>query len=218
MKTQILKTQISKAILLAMMIALAAPAANAQRREASQTEKSKKTEQPANQHSNRSSHESDKIKNSRKQNNGSTERRETTTYKRNQQHQNKDGKYAHYGNKNWNQHKDHYRYNRHQRVAVHVNSPVFVDWNIYAHKHRHISFRRVPRKALWIQLDGEHFLVHRGKFYRPSPAGFYRVKPPLYLKTLPEGYNVLWVRGLKFFNFHGVLFIDTPLGFKIIAS
>ena len=218
MKTQILKSQISKAILLAMMIALAAPAANAQRREASQTEKSKKVEQSTTSHSNRSSQTNNKYESSRNAKSGVTQRRESNTYKKDQNHQDRGEKYAHHGNKDWKKHKDRFRYDRHASINVHVNPPVFTDWNVYAHHHRHISFRRVPRKAIWINLDGDNLLVHRGKFYRPSPMGFYRVKPPRYINSLPDGCNLLWVKGQKFFNFHGVLFIDTPLGFKIIAS
>ena len=214
MRTQIFKTQFSKVILLAMMIALVAPAAKAQRRESSQNEKSRKIEQPAQ----RSSQTTDRYQSARNTKNTVTSRNGSNTYKKGQQHRNTNEKYTKHGNNDWKKHKNRFHYDRHANINVHVHPPVFVDWNVYAHNHRPISFKRVPRKAIWIHLDGENFLVHRGKFYRPSPEGFYRVKPPHYINTLPEGCELLWVKGQRFFNFHGVLFIDTPRGYKIIAS
>lgn len=185
MKTQIFTKHISKALLLAMVIALAAPTANGQRREVSGNEKSQKAEQQKNQHHPSTDH---------------------------------NNKIANKNNNDWHKTHANKHWDRPAKVHVYVHPPVINNWGVYSYHHQPICFRRVPKKSMWVNLDGENYLMYKNRFYLPGPLGFYRVSIPKFINELPEGCSLVLIKGQKFYNFHGILFIDTPLGFRLIAS
>ncbi|MBN1926173.1 MAG: hypothetical protein JW798_10080 [Prolixibacteraceae bacterium] len=88
----------------------------------------------------------------------------------------------------------------------------------YWHKYNkpNIAFRRLPRKAVWVKLDGDSFFFYRNRFYKASPFGYYRVKPPRYIQVLPHGAQLLIVNGLPVYHYFGVHFVKTPFGFEIL--
>ncbi len=91
------------------------------------------------------------------------------------------------------------------------------DWNNRHYREHHpISFRKLPRKAVWVHLNGEGYFLYKGKFFMASPFGYYRVDPPKYLRILPDGCHRVWVNGNPMFKYHDIFFIETPLGFKIM--
>lgn len=80
-----------------------------------------------------------------------------------------------------------------------------------------IAFRRVPRKGVWVNIEDVNYVMYHSKFYHSSPFGFYRVYLPTYIKYLPEGCHEVWVNGHQIFRLHGVQFLSTPFGFKVIV-
>ncbi|MDA3928906.1 MAG: hypothetical protein PF541_08085 [Prolixibacteraceae bacterium] len=228
MKTQINKQGTIKAILLAIAIALFSPTLNAQRRGGNEESKSQKVEQRNNRESNRSSkpkkeyrraqpkqnHETFKSTNKDRRK-GDNQKKSTYQYKnkQNKQHLNKhqSNKYVKHGHK-----KNNYKY--HKPIHVNIHTPVYSYWDIHDHSRHNISFRKIPRKSILVYLDGESYLLYKRKFYQANYWGFYRVNPPRYVEHLPEGSDLVIHKGYQLFNFHGILFIDTPLGYKIINS
>lgn len=99
-------------------------------------------------------------------------------------------RHNHYNNKNWDDHKN---------------------WN-----HHPVSFRKLPRKAVMVQLDGDGYIFYKGNFYMASPFGYYRVDPPQYLRVLPRGCHRVWVNNHPMFRYNDILFVETPFGFKIM--
>jgi len=81
----------------------------------------------------------------------------------------------------------------------------------------HIRFRQLPRTAVWVSLDGEGYFLYHKKFYKASPFGYYRVHPPRYIQVLPEGCQLVWLRGRPAFRYFGVHFVKTPFGFEIFS-
>lgn len=211
MKTQILKQQIRIALATAIVLAVFTTTTNAQRRDSDENNRTtKRTEQPAKYKS--KSADEKKVTYRRPVENNKAEANRNNKYDKHDSYKHHDKKHK----DEWRKDKHYHRnYDRHNDVHVHLNPPVY-HWDI--HPHPHISFRKLPRKAIWVFLDGENYFVHRGRFYMSSPFGYYRVKPPKYIQTLPNGCDSIWVKGRQVFDYHGVLFINTPLGFKIIAS
>lgn len=78
-----------------------------------------------------------------------------------------------------------------------------------------ISFRVLPRKAIWVELDGESFFLYKRHFYKASPFGYYRVKPPRYVQVLPHGTQLLIVNGVPMYNYYGVHFVKTHFGYEV---
>jgi hypothetical protein len=85
------------------------------------------------------------------------------------------------------------------------------------HHHKHVKFRTLPRKAVWVVIDGENYALYRGKFYQPGPFGYYRVSPPVYLRHLPENCMQVNIDGSPCWRLHNIVFIETPFGFRIIS-
>ena len=121
---------------------------------------------------------------------------------------------------NERKHFDDHRDKKHIDKDIHVRVDPFPHREIRRHHVKprpHICFRTMPRKAVWVMLEGNSYAFYRGKFYLPSPFGFYRATPPVYLQTLPEGCFRVIVNGQPMFRYHGILFIETPMGFKVIV-
>lgn len=120
----------------------------------------------------------------------------------------------------------------HQRHKKHNNQHLYKSNNYNNYKYTNkghqkhaieyysktISFRKMPRKSYWIDVNGENYLVHNKHFYQHSPWGFYKVKHPKYIHYLPEGYHVDWRKGKRFYHYNDLVFIYTPRGFKLINS
>ena len=143
----------------------------------------------------------------------------------NDKRKNEQGK-KHYNGNRYAEHKDkkshdsyhgHWKYDNRNyngwQSTVHIEIDPYRDY----HPHHHVAFRKIPRKAIWVQLDGNYYVTIKGRFYQPGPMGYYRVKPPRYIKHLPDGCQVVWTNGQQFFQLHGILFLNTPMGFKVIV-
>lgn len=117
---------------------------------------------------------------------------------------------------NW-EYREKQHFNKHLANGIHVqiNPRVYPHYE-YHHKH-HVAFRKIPRKAIWIQLDGNYYVIHRGRFYQPGPMGYYRVVAPKFINQLPGGCQVIWSNGQQYFHFQGILFLSTPIGFQVIV-
>lgn len=228
MKTQINKQGTIKAILLAMAIALFSSTLNAQRRGENEENKSQKIEQQSKRESNRSNKSKKEYKKAQTKQNHETfkstdkdrrkgDKQNKSTYqyknKQNKQHLNLDqsNKYTKHIHKKY-----HSKY--HKPIHVNIHTPVYSYWDIHDHSRHNISFRKIPRKSILVYLDGESYLLYKRKFYQANYWGFYSVNPPRYIERLPEGSDLVIYKEHRLFNFHGILFIDTPLGYKIINS
>lgn len=207
MKTQTNKSVVQKALVIAILIAFFAPQSWGQSRRKSTVEVQEKTavkqRRPVDKQKYKSYSEKEETvayRNDRQENHYQIDRHKY-------QHKKQDSRYD---NRYWS-HKNKYDSHVHIYAAPHLT-------------HRHIevypeiSFRKLPKKAIWVYLDGESYYVHKGRFYQLSPMGYYRVKPPRFVHHLPEGHSIMWVNGQKVFHYRGILFVDTPFGFKVITS
>jgi len=100
---------------------------------------------------------------------------------------------------------------------VHVNPPRVHPNDYIWHHHKNVRYRHLPRKAVWIAIDGMNYAYYKGRFYLPGPFGFYKVTPPTYLHNLPGGCIRVHVDGTPMWGLHGILFIETLFGFKVIV-
>lgn len=123
----------------------------------------------------------------------------------------------------FNYKKDHFKdkENSHKRYGENLdhkrNHYNHKDWdNHNKWNHHPVSFRKLPRKAFMVHLDGEGYIFYKGNFYMASPFGYYRVDPPQYLRVLPGGCHRVWVNNHPMFRYNDILFVETPFGFKIM--
>lgn len=210
MKTQNLYPIIQKAALIAIVAALVTPVAFSQNRRKSTTETTKQEikyrrpsqikvdiqDTPSLQRKGES-HEKNKK-----------QYEHTFNYQADQTHfYHKKQKSAHYH--------DYWTTHHHHNHGVHLN---YNHQLKYRNERPAISFRELPKKAVWVRLNGESYYIHKDRFYQHSPYGYYRVKPPKFVENLPVGHSIMWVNGQKIYNYRGVLFINTPFGFKIITA
>lgn len=108
----------------------------------------------------------------------------------------------------------HYKYHS---PKVHVLPPRYSEKHYRWHRHHHVSFRTLPRKASWVFIDGVNYAYYRGKFYVPGPMGFYSVTPPVYLRNLPHGCVRIMMNGSPAWSLNGIILIETPFGFRIVV-
>lgn len=206
MKTQLLNTITGKVIILAMLIALTTITASAQRRETTKQSK-EKIEKPILKSNNKQAkytpHEG-------------TQRRASENYSRNYNKKLEDR-----SRKNNNEHREYaYRITKKNQpgVHVHITPPVMINLHTPNYYHQHIRFHKIPRKAVWIELDNVNYMVYKKKFYLPTHGGFYRVKKPKYSRALPANCSLVIINGKPFYHLHGILFANTPRGYKIMTS
>jgi len=224
MKTQIFKTRIITAIFAILIIAVAAPQAGAQRREQNnskekidnaikQVEKSTAKERDSHKDYNkpvRPGNDQNKKERPSSNNNHENDRADNNWKNNNDYHKEN----IHHNNE-WNHNHENWNHNRNSDFHVNLDLRPHHDYNW--HRFNHISFRNLPRRAVWVLIDGENYAFYRGRFYLPGPFGFYRVTPPDYLRTLPEGCFRVLVDDQPMWNLNGILFLETPFGFKIIV-
>lgn len=205
MKTQQYTQRLFKAITLAMIIALISPTAGAQERRNSDNNRRGQQIETQNKRSKtqlaQTNNDHKKDKHAYKKQNYHT----STYYNKHKLHHKK------------YKHQDPYRReHKHPRVHVKTNPHAYHHWDV--HHKPHISYRKLPHRAFHVYLNGENYFVHNGRFYMHSPWGYYKVKAPKYVNTLPRGVHVHWVQGQQLYNYKGILFISTHKGYKLIAS
>jgi hypothetical protein len=233
MKTHIFKTRISTAILALLIIAFVAPQAVAQRSEQNKENTDKTTKQvekdrtkDSNLHRdfNRPAKPGyDQSKVDKPDGNGHRENNRADNHDKNNhdnngyRDKNRDdhkGGYHHDNNRaNYNYSHSGYRSNH----DFHFNFDLRPEHEYCWHRHQHISFRHLPRKAVWVQIDGENYAFYQNRFYLPGPFGFFRVTPPVYLHNLPDGCFRVMIDDRQGWNLHGILLVQTPFGFKIVV-
>ncbi|HNW51426.1 MAG TPA: hypothetical protein PKH79_10105 [Prolixibacteraceae bacterium] len=222
MKTQLLKTIIINAALAIMIIAATAPQAGAQRREQN-NEKQKVEKADKQAEKNNDNHAKSKeycrpakpgieYRSHDQQANDRAYRRE----KNNHEDPKANRRENRHEEDRWNK-PGHPEWDRDHRPDFHPDVRHHDDRDYCWHRHHDISFRHLPRKAVWVHIDGVDYALYRGKFYIPGPLGFYRIFPPVYLQTLPEECFRVMIDNRLGWNFHGILLVETPLGFKIIV-
>lgn len=79
---------------------------------------------------------------------------------------------------------------------------------------------RLPRGYRRIWHSRKPFYYYRGVFYRPGPAGFIVVGPPLgaIVVTLPIGYRRIWVDDLIYYTYGGVIYRRVPSGYAVVEA
>jgi len=239
MKTQIFTTRTLTTIFVLLLVAFTATQANAQRREQNNTRENTTNErrvanksdvkerETKKEYSKPAKPDSDQDRKGynrpeRKDDNNRADRRERAKADK------------HRDNDNWSDRNDRGRdhhddrfdhhkndFNMHPAPApdfgVHVDPPHIHDRDYMWHRHNRVSYHRLPRKAVWLTIDGENYAFYHGRFYVQSPFGFHRVIPPVYIHNLPENCLRVLIDGKPMWNLHGILFIDTPLGIKIVV-
>jgi hypothetical protein len=238
MKTQIFTTRTITTIAALLIVAFTATQATAQRREQNNnSENTKKAIIQANksvvkERKTRKENVKPVTRNNDQNQNGANRRERKEVNSRND-HNNGDKVENHNRDGNRNDHNNNWKNNREDRYRnhdnhnnwrpgtapdfrVHADPPHFHERDYMWHRHNYVSYRTLPRRAVWVLIDGENYAFYHGRFYLPGPFGFYRVTPPVYLHNLPDNCMQVLIDGQPMWRLQGILFIETPLGFKII--
>lgn len=230
MKTQILNNRTITVIVALLFVAFTATEVAAQRREQNNSREnvtkameqvkkntpkehdSNKAVTPRNNQDKRErpngsgNRENDRADNSWKNNHNGDKQYDNRNNHKGKDHRNNDWDRSYH--RNWN-HK--------HAPDFHVNLDLRPHHNYNWHRHNHISFKHLPRRAVWVLIDGENYAYYKGRFYLPGPFGFFRVTPPDYLRALPNGCFKVLIDNQPMWSLNGIFFLETPFGFKIIV-
>jgi hypothetical protein len=233
MKTQIITTRTLTTILALLLVAFTATQVAAQRREQNNTrENPVKKEKEINKtpvKERNDQREYRKPDDQNKNRNFNLERREGTNPNDNhdldradnhKEPAHKDDNHDNWRddhNEHFNHHNNHFERHPGPDFRPYADPPHFHERDYLWHRYNHISYRVLPRRAVWVFIDGVNYAFYHGKFYLPGPSGFYRVAPPVYLHNLPDNCLQVLVNGQLMWNLNGILFLETPFGFKIIV-
>ncbi|MCG8552526.1 MAG: SH3 domain-containing protein [Desulfobacterales bacterium] len=88
------------------------------------------------------------------------------------------------------------------------------------HPMPHPGFRHGPDPLFdLIILGARHLFIRDGMFYRKGPAGYVLVEAPegAVVASLPRGYGIRVVQGVKYYYFKGIYYVRMPDGYMVVA-
>lgn len=115
------------------------------------------------------------------------------------------------------------------RVERRVSNDVYRSRNlVYDDRYRHghyypapgYSVGALPSGHIGITFGNGRFYFHGGAWYRPGPAGFVVVRPPLgiTLPFLPFGYTSIWVGGIPYYYANDVYYTGSPGNYVVVEA
>ena len=113
------------------------------------------------------------------------------------------------------------RHERHESRDFY-RSPHMVYDNRYQHGRYYpapgYSVSLLPPGNLSISFGRGHFFFHGGVWYRPGPAGFVVVRPPIgvVIPVLPIGYSTLWLGNVPYYYANDVYYTGGPGNYVVV--
>ena len=76
----------------------------------------------------------------------------------------------------------------------------------------------LPPGNVGISFGRGRFFFHSGVWYRPGPAGFVVVRPPIgiIVPVLPLGYSTLWMSNVPYYYANDVYYTGGPGGYVVV--
>ena len=116
------------------------------------------------------------------------------------------------------------RHEQHERRDARdfYRSPHMVYDNRYHHGRYYpapgYSMSVLPPGNIGIRFGRGRFFFHGGVWYRPGPAGFVVVRPPIgiVIPVLPFGYSTLWLGSVPYYYANDVYYTAGPGGYLVV--
>lgn len=80
--------------------------------------------------------------------------------------------------------------------------------------------RQLPRGHRQTVVRGNRYYYNHGRFYRPGPRGYRRVRPPFgaIVNGLPIGFSIMVAAGLTYYSYLGVYYRRAPAGYVVVSA
>lgn len=98
---------------------------------------------------------------------------------------------------------------------------------VFDNRHHHGHYYPVPGYSVSVLPPGNlsitfgrgRFFFHSGVWYRPGPAGFVVVRPPIgiVVPVLPLGYSTVWAGGIPYYYANDVYYTGAPGNYVVAA-
>jgi len=91
----------------------------------------------------------------------------------------------------------------------------------YHHNHYYpapgYAVHALPAGHLVIARGPDRFYYHAGVWWRPGPAGFVVVRPPIgvVIPVLPPAYTTVWIGGAPYYYANDVYYTQAPGGYTV---
>ena len=102
--------------------------------------------------------------------------------------------------------------------------PRMVYDNRYRHNHYYpapgFSVSVLPTGNVGVRFGRGRYFFHAGVWYRPGPAGYIVVRPPIgiVVPILPLGYSTLWVGNRPYYYANDVYYTGNPGAYVVTAA
>ena len=85
---------------------------------------------------------------------------------------------------------------------------------------RATGFKHIPIGSQRVNHRDSHYVIHQGRFYRPSRNGYERSRPPSGIVTnwLPAAALAIMVAGITYYVYEDIYYRKIPSGYQVVEN